>query len=195
MGKTKIIGLTGGIGSGKSIIAQVFASMGTPVFDADSVAKSIYDDDPSLLTKIRAEIGSDVFDGEHLNKTKLAQKVFNDPVLLTKLNAWVHPAVKSRFQDWLQQQQHAYVIREAAILIESNSYQDCDEIILVTAPEDLRKKRIALRSGLTASEIEARMSRQWSDDQKRPYCQYELINDEKELITPQIFALHQKFMV
>lgn len=195
MAKTKIIGLTGGIGSGKSTVAKVFTTLGVPVFDADSVAKNIYDDEPELLEQIKLQIGADVFNNGKLDKTLLAQKVFANPTALEKLNSLVHPLVRKRFQQWLVENKAPYVIREAAILIESNSYQDCDEIILVSAPEDLRKARVASRSGLSHSEIEARMKRQWNDEQRRPYCQHELVNDEKTLITPAIVQLHRHFMV
>lgn len=193
MSRTKIIGLTGGIGSGKSTVAKVFATLGVPVFDADSVAKSIYDEDPELIQQMQTIWGEAIFSNHSLDKTKLAQLVFSDENELARLNALVHPRVKQKFHLWLQQQDARYVIREAAILIESGSHEDCDEIILVSAPEELRTLRVIKRSGLSEPEVKSRIKRQWTDEQRRPYCQHEIVNDEKELITPKIVALHEHF--
>lgn len=190
----KIIGLTGGIGSGKTTVARVFHSMGVPVFDADSEAKALYDTDSKLNEQIKLHFGNDLFENGNLNKRLLAQKVFDDENNLKRLNSIIHPLVKKRFESWLEVQNAKYIIREAAILIESGSYKDCHEIILVTAPEDIRIQRVVDRTGLSPLEIKSRIKRQWTDEQKKVYCQHELVNDEKSLLTPQILALHQYFM-
>lgn len=128
-------------------------------------------------------------------KTKLAQLVFSNENELVRLNALVHPRVKQKFHLWLQQQDARYVIREAAILIESGSHEDCDEIILVSAPEELRRTlRVIKRSGLSEPEVKSRIKRQWTDKQRRPYCQHEIVNNATRMITPKIVALHEHFM-
>jgi dephospho-CoA kinase len=190
----KVIGITGGIGSGKTMICSVFKTLGIPVFNADVVAKELYDERPELVIQIQNHFGSDlVFDGK-LNKQKLAELVFSDNKKLQILNSLVHPLVGEAFQTWQKKQRALYIIREAAIMIESKSYLDCDHLILVSAPAQLKVKRVITRSQLTEAQILARIQEQMTDEERRPFCDFEIINDEVDFILPQIFTLHRQFM-
>jgi dephospho-CoA kinase len=190
----RIVGITGGIGSGKTLICKVFATLGIPVFHADDEARSLYETRPEILQQLAGLFGQDLIENNGLNKARLAGIVFNDPQKLQQLNQLIHPAVGELFRAWVFRQNAPYVLREAAILLESGSYHDCDDIILVTAPESIRVKRVMKRSQLSESEIRMRMSRQWSDDQKRVYANYEIRNDDASLLIPQILSIHQKLL-
>ncbi|MDZ4824352.1 MAG: dephospho-CoA kinase [Flavobacteriales bacterium] len=190
----KIIGLTGGIGSGKSTMAKVFEALGVPVFYADDVARKIYDADAEILYRVKEIFGNEVFSNDLLDKKKLGQIVFSDNEKLKQLNAIVHPAVRKAFTHWAEQHvSKSYIIREAAILIESDAHKDCDEIVLVTAPEALRIARVIKRDGVSEEAVRNRMKHQWSDEEKRKFISIELVNDDRELIVPQIVKLHEQF--
>jgi dephospho-CoA kinase len=192
--KPTIIGITGGIGSGKTIVCKVFATLNIPVFYADDEAKKLYDTSPELLEKLVHLFGDDILTGGRLNKTKLADLVFQRDDLLKELNAMVHPLVGQSFATWHNQQSSPYVIREAAILLESGSYRDCDLIILVTADESLRIKRVMERSKISSGEVQKRMAKQWTDTDKRAFADFEINNDEKALIIPQIISIHESIL-
>ena len=145
----KIIGLTGGIGSGKSTIAKEFAARGIPVYNSDDEAKKLIATNAQLRQRITETFGENAYVNGQYNKAYIAQIVFNDANQLTKLNAIVHPALAVHFREWVQQQNTLYVIKEAAILFESGSYKDCDFIISVVAPEDLRIARVIARDHCT----------------------------------------------
>lgn len=163
---TKIIGLTGGIGSGKTTIAKYFQSFGIPVYIADEEAKKVMQS-VEILKTIKKEFGSAVFDTHVLNREKLAQIVFNDPLKLEKLNTIVHPAVKKHFEEWLLQQTKApFIIYEAAILFESGRHKDCDLIITVTAPIESRIERVMARDKTTRDLVLKRINSQWTDKQR-----------------------------
>lgn len=182
----KILGVTGGIGSGKSTVCRVFETLGIPVFTADDVAKSLYTTDASLKEAVITHFGTTMYSEEGLNRQALAEVVFSDPSALQTLNDLVHPRVASAFKRWKEAQQAAYVIREAAILIESGSHTDCDAILLVSAPQEVRMQRVVERDQVDPSEVEARMQRQWTDEERRPYVQFEVVNDNSELLIPQL---------
>ncbi|WP_369012880.1 dephospho-CoA kinase [Flavobacterium anhuiense] len=163
---TKVIGLTGGIGSGKTTVANYFEEMGVPVYIADDGAKRVIQS-KNILDEVKSAFGGNIFDGDILNRAKLAQIVFNDKEQLTKLNAIVHPAVKLDFEAWLEKyKNYDYVIYEAAILFESGRYKECDVIITVTAPEEVRIERVIKRDKTTREQVLSRMKMQW-DDEKR----------------------------
>lgn len=191
------MGVTGGIGSGKTTVCNVFRALGIPVYDADQAARELYDRDPELLRLVRDAFGHDVLDAEgRLDRKRMASLVFPDPEKLQALNALVHPRVRADFRKWLKLQVHApYVIREAAILFESGTHKDCDKIITVTAPAELRKQRIRQRDQRSEEEINRVMERQWSDEEKIKRSDAVLVNDERELLLPRIVSLHQEFLV
>jgi len=188
----KIVGVTGGIGSGKSTVCKVFETLGIPAFNADEEAKNIYNNEPQALTEVKEVFGEKVFTNNQLDKTKLAQIVFGNADLLQQLNNIVHPLVRKQFAVWQSKQAAPYVIREAAILIESGAHKDCDHIILVTAQEATRVERVRKRSGLSEEEIRKRMANQWTDEQRRPFCDFEVKNDDDQLILPKIYAIHEQ---
>ena len=163
----KIIGLTGGIGSGKTTVARMFAALGVPVYIADDRAKYIMHTDPEVRNAICTLFGKEAYRNDQLNKQYLATIVFSDPEKLQQLNAIVHPAVDKDFQDWLHIQDFSYVIKEAAILFESGGYKKCDQIILVQSPERIRVERVIHRDKTTEKEVRNRMKNQWTDDKKR----------------------------
>lgn len=163
---TKIIGLTGGIGSGKTTIANYFKSFGIPVYIADDEARKIMQS-AQILEAIKKVFGETVFENDKLNREELAKIVFNSPEKLEKLNKIVHPAVKKHFEHWLLQHTAApYVIYEGAILFESGSYKNCDLVITVTAPVESRIQRVVERDKTTRELVLKRINAQWTDEQR-----------------------------
>jgi len=191
----KVIGLTGGIGSGKSTVARVMETLGVPVFDADRAALALYDEDEALLTEVKERFGDSVIQpGGQLNRQALASIVFNDVEALKQLNAMVHPRVAKKFDAWKKMQKASAVIREAAILFESGSASDCDVVIVVTAPEDLRVARVQKRNGWSETEVRARMKRQWSEEQLIERADAVIVNDDKHLVLPQLARVIPDFV-
>ncbi len=161
-----IVGLTGGIGSGKSTVAKMFKNFGVPVYNSDKRAKKLMKSSKKLRASIKALLGDDAYDGKKLNKAFIADKIFQDKSLLNELNGIVHPAVRKDFTTWAKKQEAAYVIQEAAIIFENGLHEFYDKIILVTAPEKVRLKRVLERDGASKSDILARMGNQWHDTRK-----------------------------
>lgn len=175
---TKIIGLTGGIGSGKSTIAEYIHSKGVPVYIADDQAKKIMDS-PEVIKKVQEIFEENVIENEKLNRKKIAELVFSSPNLLKKLNEIVHPAVKENFDNWLKEnKKSSFIVKEAAILFESGSYKDCDKIILVTAPQELRIERVIKRDGVNREQVLERMQNQWSEEKKAEISDYIIENTD-----------------
>ena len=163
---TKVIGLTGGIGSGKSTIANFFKEFGVPVYIADDQAKKIMQTD-EIVRAIKTTFGAELFENHVLNRAKLAEIVFKDAEKLAQLNSIVHPAVKKDFDLWLtQNNNYQFVIYEAAILFESGRYKDCDIIITVTAPEEVRINRVLKRDNTTREHVLSRIKMQWNDEKR-----------------------------
>ena len=188
----KIVGLTGGIGSGKSAVLSIFSSQGVPCYQSDSSAKKLMHQDPELINQIKALFGDDLYEGEKLNRGKLAEVVFADKSKLESLNAIVHPRVKEDFQLFLSQQNADYVIKEAAILFETGGAEDCDVTILVTAPEDLRIERVMKREKSKLEHIKSRMRHQWSDEKKIPMADYVINNIDWDKTLKKVEEIHQK---
>lgn len=173
----KIIGLTGGIGSGKSTVANLFYDLGIAIYIADDEAKKLMHQ-TQLKQKLIQLLGKQAFKNKKLNRKYISLKVFNDESLLADLNAIVHPAVAQHFSEWLQQQKGCYVIKEAAILFENGGYKNCDKTILVKADKDIRFKRVLNRNQTTLKEIEARMKNQWPDSEKEKLADFIIQNNE-----------------
>lgn len=174
--KTKIIGLTGGIGSGKTTVANYFESFGVPVYIADDEAKKIMQT-PEIIEAIVNEFGTSILNNGVLDRKKLAKLVFEDEIKLQKLNQIIHPAVKKHFDFWLKQHATApFVIKEAAILFESGSYKDCDQIICVVAPLETRIQRVLTRDQTTFVEVQNRINNQWSDEKRISKSDYIIEN-------------------
>lgn len=189
------IGLTGGIGSGKSIVARIFEVLGIPVYYADNAARDLQNNDPVLRRQILDLFGPDAYDGERLNRKFISGLVFADTQKLEQLNALVHPATIRDAANWMSKQTAPYVIKEAALIFESGSQRDLDYVIGVTAPESLRIKRILERDAISEEEIRSRMERQLSDKIKMRLCDYVIVNDEQHLLIPQVLAIHEKLMM
>lgn len=178
--KTKIIGLTGGIGSGKTTIARKLMELGIPVYFADLEAKKLMNQ-PFLAEQIQSKFGSEVYDEGVLQNQILAAKVFSDPNNIAKLNAIVHPAVAQDFQAWLvRHQEYKLVVKEVAILFETGGDKKCDYVLLVTAPLETRIQRVMQRDGLTRKQVLDRINHQWSDEIKRKLSDFVIENDSKE---------------
>ena len=161
-----VVGLTGGIGSGKSTIAKEFAALGIAVFNSDEQAKVLIATDAQVKERIIAAFGEKAYQNGEYNRAYIAQIVFNNPEKLAILNSIVHPALAKHFKQWAKKQTSPYVLKEAAILFENGSYKDCDYIITVTAPEQLRIARVMARDHCTEAQVRARMAQQWSDAQR-----------------------------
>ena len=161
-----VVGLTGGIGSGKSTIAKAFAALGIAVFNSDEQAKALIATDAQVKERIIAAFGEEAYHNGEYNRAYIAQIVFNNSEKLTILNGIVHPALAEYFKRWAKEQTSPYVLKEAAILFESGSYKDCDYIITVTAPEEVRIARVMARDHCTEAQVRARMAQQWTDAQR-----------------------------
>ncbi len=189
------IGITGGIGSGKSTLCQVFEKLGTPVYYADPRAKRLMIKHQGIRQGLIALFGDKIYmpDGQ-LNRQKLAQIIFNDAEALKKVNQIVHPRVQEDFINWTKNFNHQpYVIKEAAILFESRSHEKLDASILVHAPENLRIKRVIKRDRVDEQAVRARMKNQWTDEEKLKLADFVIYNDGLQLLMPQVLDLHQKF--
>lgn len=188
------IGLTGGIGSGKSTVAKVFETLGIPVYYADDAAKRLMNEDEELKQKLKEQFGDDIYSHDGLNKKKLANIVFNAPDKLAVLNQLIHPATIRDAAVWLNAQTSPYAIKEAALIFESGAQQELDHVIGVTAPAPLRIQRTMQRDGVTREEVIARMDRQMNETIKMKLCDFVIRNDEQELLLPQVLALHEKLL-
>ena len=190
------IGITGNIGSGKTTVSKIFELLGIPVFYADDAAKKVMTEDSLLINSLKKEFGEDAYlnDGT-LNRKHIATIVFNDAKELIKLNSIVHPAVFRAFDNWVALIKDApYVLKEAALLFESTSNKMCDYSIMVTAPLELRIKRVMQRDGLSRTEVESRDSKQFPEEKKTQLADYLIRNDDTELVIPQVLALHRQLL-
>lgn len=188
------VGITGGIGSGKSTVCRIFEILGVPVYYADEAARRLMNENP-LRNQIIANFGEAAYVGEELNRTWMATQVFNNPEKLALLNSLVHPVTIVDADEWMKKQHSPYTLKEAALLFESGSYQYLDYIIGVSAPVELRIARTTTRDQKSADEIRKRIDRQMDEDEKMNRCDFVLINDEKQLLIPQVIALHQQLLL
>lgn len=180
------IGITGGIGSGKSIVCSVLSELGYPVFHSDQVAKDLLNENPAIAEEIKTLFGSELYTDGIINRQKLAAIVFNDAAARERINAIVHPHVRKAFSDFINRKDARLVFNEAAILFETGSYKQFDANILVTAPEELRIERVMKRDGVERADVIKRIKAQWTDEQKAELADYVLINDEKKPLLEQI---------
>lgn len=189
----KKIGITGGIGSGKTYVSEVFSSLGIPVFNADVESKRLMSSSDNLISLVKDLFGDDIYTNGFLDKQKLASIVFSDKEKLENLNNIIHPVVKQEFIDWCKQQNSSYVIKETAILFESRSDKGLDAVICVSAPLNIRIDRAVKRDGSSEKEIKNRIENQISQEEKENLSDYIIVNDEKDLLLPQIIKIHQLF--
>ncbi len=188
------IGLTGGIGSGKSTIAKIFELLHVPVYYADAASKRLYHTDKELMANLKKHFGDDIYTYELLNRTKLAALVFADKSKLELLNSLVHPPTIRDAEQWLGRQTAPYVIKEAALLFESGSVAGLDYVIGVNAPTHLRIKRVMDRDQISREDVQKRMSKQISETIKMRLCDFVVTNNEQEMVIPQVLDLHEKLM-
>ena len=187
---TKIIGLTGGIGSGKTTISKIFEELGVPVYNSDLEAKKIMEL-PEIIVLLKNSFGEEFFENNILNRAKLADLVFRNTEKLNVLNAIVHPFVKKDFLFWVKKHHNEkFVIKESAILFESKSNLDCDKIITVKSPLDLRMKRIAARDNLGFHEIVKRINNQISDEKKIENSDFIIENTDLEMTKTQVLKIY-----
>lgn len=190
------IGITGGIGSGKSLVCRIFHVLGVPVYDADSQAKKLMTTDGILIDEIKKEFGSLSYDeGGTLNRALISKAVFNEPEKLTKLNSLVHPRVAEDYNRWISEQSGAnYCLKEAALMFESESYRLLDKIIVVTAPDEQRIKRVMQRDPQRSrADVENIIKNQMAQEEKNKRADFVIRNDESELVVPQVLKLHEWF--
>lgn len=188
------VGLTGGIGSGKTTVAKIFEVLGVPVYSADEAAKKLMNEDDNLKQDIIKLLGQEAYVNEKLNKAFVSTAVFTDVAALNKLNALVHPATLKDAESWIARQTYPYIIKEAAILFESGSDKFLDKVIGVSAPLELRISRLQKRNHYTREEIMKRMNNQMEETEKMNRCDFVIINDEMEMLLPQILSLHQQLL-
>lgn len=190
------IGVTGGIGAGKSIVCRIFSVLGVPVYDADTRAKQVMVQDAVLVRQLKGHFGEETYaaDGS-LNRAYLANQVFADEEKLALLNGLVHPRVGLDFDKWLSQYPHApYVVKEAALIFEAGSYKSLDGVIAVSAPEELRIRRTIIRDEhRSRQQIEEIIGKQLKEEERLNRSDYKIVNDDKTLIIPQVLRLHKKF--
>lgn len=191
----KLIGLTGGIGSGKSTVAKIFRCLQVPVIEADAVGRMMLAENEKVKLLVKKAFGEQVYTDGFPNRKLIASIVFSDDEALKTLNGIIHPAVNEYTIKWMQswQGKAPYVVKEAAILFESGSADACDEVIAVAAPEAIRLKRTCLRDGVTKEEVLNRMNKQWSEQDRIKHANHIIINDGSTPLIPQVICLHQAF--
>jgi dephospho-CoA kinase len=189
-----IVGLTGGIGSGKSTVAKMFMDLGVPVYLADDEAKKLLSGDPSVRKSVEKLLGKKAYIGDKPDRAYIASQVFDNSKKLESLNKIIHPAVKKHFKNWYTLQVAPYVIKEAAILFESGSNDDCDAVITVTAPPEIRIERVILRDHTTEEAVKARMKHQWSDEEKLKLSDFVITNTSLKKTQDQVRKIHGQLL-
>lgn len=190
----KIVGLTGGIGSGKTTVARFFEKLDIPVYIADEAGKRLMNSSDEIRVKIIDLFGEAAYDGSVPQRKYIASKVFNDSELLSRLNQIIHPAVEADFKNWLTEQSSEYVIYEAAILFETGGYKKCDFSILVKAPQKLRIERLQKRDNSSKEEIKQRMNNQWSDEKKSELADFIINNEDLTQTKLQVEHIHSEIL-
>lgn len=189
-----IVGLTGGIGSGKTTVANMFIELGIPIYIADVEAKKLMNSSKVIKRELIQLFGTNTYSDGKINKAFLADKIFNDKDLLVEMNAVIHPKVKTHFKKWIKIQRSLYVIYEAAILFENGGYKECDYIITVTAPETVRIQRIIQRDNSTKQSVRAIMDNQWNDAKKVKLSHFVIENKELSQTAKQVKNIHLKIL-
>ncbi len=188
------IGLTGGIGSGKTTVARIFEVLGIPVYNADQAARDLMNTDPELKKQIIAGFGPQAYDAGKLNRAWLASRVFNNGEKLALLNSFVHPVTMRHADSWMGSQRAAYAIKEAALIFEGKLEKYFDYIIGVTAPESLRLERAVRRDQSTPELVQQRMGQQMDESEKISRCDFVIVNDEKQPVLPQVLEVHKTLL-
>jgi dephospho-CoA kinase len=188
------IGVTGGIGSGKSTVCTIFKCLEIPVFNADEEGRRLLSENADVIKEVQHIFRDEVLTNGKPDRKKLAAIVFNNAGMLEKLNSIIHPAVRKKFNDWVLEQKAPYVIDEAAILFETGIYKQLDYTILVVAPEPVRISRVSRRDGVDEATVQARMKNQWTDEQKKILADFVIINDDINPLLPQVMDIHNTIL-
>jgi len=188
----KIVGLTGGIGSGKTTVANLFKELGVPVYIADNEAKKLMARSKIIKRHLIQLLGKKAYIGNDIDRAFIAKKIFSDSELLSKVNHIVHPKVASHFKRWVSKQAGPYCIKEVAILFETGSYKNCDATILITAPKGVRLKRVLTRDGVSEEDVLNRMDNQWSDKKKKKLADIVIENLDLSAIKIEVLKVHLK---
>ena len=182
------VGITGGMGSGKSVVSQVFEVLGIPVFNADNAARYLMEHDSALVAAITRLLGAEVYNNGKLEKGKISTIIFNNPAKLATFNALVHPATIRYGQEWMESRTTPYILKEAAILFESGSHKDLDMVIGVSAPLEIRITRVMHRSNFTREKVLSIIANQMDDTEKMALCDVVIMNDDTTAVLPQVLA-------
>ena len=188
------IGITGGIGSGKSTVARIFSVLGIPVYDSDSASKRLMEEDEEIKKRIIQSFGKESYLNGSLNRKYLSGLVFNDQKKIELLNSIVHPATILDAEEWVKKQNAPYTIKEAALIFESGSNKFLDFVIGVSSPLPLRIERTIQRGNITEAQVKARIKLQMDEEEKMRLCKYVIFNDEQQMLIPQVLSLHEKFL-
>lgn len=189
------VAVTGGIGSGKSVVCKIFEKIGIPVFNADFEAKKLINTSRTIHDKLVSLFGAAIYQSNgDIHRKKMADLIFNDNFALQKVNEIVHPEVRKRFVEWAKEQNSPYIIQEAAIIFESKQTQSFDKIITVTAPLELKIERVIKRDQVSKEEVYKRMQSQLPDEIKIAKSDFVIMNDEVEMIIPQIIEIHKNLI-
>lgn len=190
------IGVTGGIGSGKSTVCNIFRNLGVPIFTSDVAGREILNQSAEVKEEVCKNFGKDMYDSEgQLDSARLAKLVFSDPIALDKLNSIVHPRVQNKFEEWQKyHESKSYVIKEAAILFETGLYHDLDKVITVFAPKEVRLERVMRRDGVIKEEVMKRMRFQYTDEERNRLADYIIINEEESDLLTQVMELNEIFL-
>jgi dephospho-CoA kinase len=188
------LGVTGGIGSGKTSVCRIFKILGIPVFSADPEARDIMEHDENIIESINAIVGRDLYRNGGLDRSVLANLIFNDSTLLESVNELVHPVVFKHFDEWMHKQDAPYVIMEAAILFESGGNRYVDRVATVVAPVEERINRVMLRNNLSREQIQERIKNQMTDEERIKRSDYIINNSEKDMIIPSVIEIHQSML-
>jgi dephospho-CoA kinase len=189
------VGLTGGIGSGKTLAGKIFSTFGAPVFNADDETKKCYDRDPALRAKLTALLGNDIYRNGQLQRPVMAAKIFADTSLLARVEALVHPIVMTQFFQYADEQQAPYVVLETAVLFESGIGQQMHRTITLHAPEAIRIQRVMARDNVDEATVRQRMKHQWSDEQRAAAADFIVTNDGQQPLLPQLQAINRQLEI
>ncbi|MBR4839966.1 MAG: dephospho-CoA kinase [Paludibacteraceae bacterium] len=189
----KKIGITGGIGSGKSVVSDLLRLQGVPVYNADTASKSLLVTDEKLISSLKVLLGEDIYQGGVLDKKRMASLIFSDKELLEKVNALIHPAVIADFERWANRQKASLLACESALIFESKMNSLFDAVVMVYAPESVRLRRAMLRDMATEEQVKARIQNQLSDEVKKSISDYVIVNDDKQALLPQLKELLARF--
>lgn len=185
----KTVGITGGIGSGKSVVAKILHEMGYPVYSSDQRAKELMHEDASIVEGLKTMFGEEAYVNQELNRAYIATQIFKDESKRTAMNNLVHPAVRKDFKEWVERQNSPLVFQESALLFETGNYRSFDAVFLVSAPEDVRMKRVKERDHLSDEQVLSRFKAQMSEEEKRKLTNYVVDNSGNEFLIPQILKL------